>query len=241
MSFKYSTKTIEELQSITKVICDNFAELIGCEEDSKLWSPPTAGLVCSSLILAGSNCSNVSNQREDCGILSYQFTSTANSYMKDIWNKVLNYDTSIFNMNKMTSVKINSRLSIENRLKVCINQSREYDSFIIEALNQNKELVFTDDYRRIMWIVLACFSIRYTVYDFAIGISSAIDLETLNESFINRVIENIKYEKYMLTKQDNLHNVYEISPDYISQQLSLLLKNCKQLQAYVISYLEQGV
>lgn len=239
MSFQYSTKTIEELQSIARVITDNFSELVGCETTSKLWSPPTAGMVCNALLLAGSNCSNIADQYDTTdGILSYKFTSVTNSYMKDIWVKVVNFDTSVYNLDKLLKAKISPKLPIKNRLKEYTEQSTEYDSPLMTAIQHNKDLMYSEDYKRLMWIMLACFSIRYAIYDFAYGSSESINIESLTNSFLDKVVENIKYEKFALSKYDTELGIYEYSSEFMSQQLSTLLKNCKQLQAYVLAYLK---
>lgn len=239
MSFQNYTKTLEELQYISRVICNNFSELVGCEDDIKTWSPVTAYSVCEQLSLVGSACSNVSDQYETDGIiLAYKFKSSINQTMKDIWTKVLNYDTSVYNLKKLTGVKLNLNLSIENRLKTTIKQSKDYDCSIIEALSFNTEIVYTEDYRRLMWILLACYSIRYAIYDFAHGKSDLIDLEVLSGSFLNRVIENLYYEKHALIKFSKENESFSSSSDFISKELSTLLKNCKQLKMYVIRYLE---
>lgn len=238
MSFKYYTKTIEELQQIAKVIADNFSGVIGCSEDTKNWSPPVAYEICNNLVLAGSNCSNLPDKFEQTdGILSFKFTSVANQPMKDIWKKVVNFDSSIYDLRKLLTVKVNSNLDIKSKLKVCINQSKDYESSLFEMLRFNEDFIYSEDYKRLCWIVLACFCIRYCIYDFSIGKSEQIDLESINSAFIDKVIENIQYEKYVLSKWET-DGDYVHSPESVSQQLSILMKNCKQIKSFVLAYLK---
>ena len=240
MSFQYYTKTLEELQNISRVISTNFAEIIGCEQNSKLWSPPVAYTTCKNLVLAGSNCSNISDQfaESENKLLSYRFTSITNPAMKSIWQKVLSYDILVLNTNKISTVKVNLNLDIENKLKSCIDQSKDYDSTLFSALMDNSYIEYTDDYLRIFWILLSCYTIRYHIYEFSIGASDSIDTQILSDSFLNKIIENIQYEKYSLSTSSFKENGFESSTEYISQQLTLLMKNCKQLKSYVLSYIK---
>ena len=235
MSFQYYNKPIEELQQIATVIAKNFSAIIGCSLDSQLWSPATAHAVCDAIIIAGTSCSNISDQSDEFGDnLSFRFISSASSTMKDIWQKVLGYDKTIYDLDKLSSIKISNSLSIEDKLKLCCDQSKEYDSTIYQSLANNSNLWYTDDYKRLCWILLACFSIRYELTNF-VNLGS-ISGDVLNESFITKVEGNIVYEKYMLSDL-GLVSGYEYSTDYIGSQLSILLKNCKQLRSYVLSYI----
>ena len=240
MSFQYYTKSLEELQEITKVIVNNFGVILGCESDFKTWSPPVACKICDVLTLSGANCSNVSDQYFDPldGILTYKFTSVVNASMKDIWHSVLNYEESVLSLNKLASVKVSTNLSTKDKFKICANQSTDFDSTLFECIYNIPEMQYTDDYKRILLIMLACFSIRFQIYDFSVGKSSSLDTESLNDSFLNMIIENIKYEKYVLNQSALSISGFENSTDFIEQQLTLLMKNCKQLRMYVLEYLK---
>jgi hypothetical protein len=240
MSFKYYTKTTEELQESAKTIADNFAGIVGCDENYKTWSPATGFGICDAITMAGSNCSNIANQliQPDIGILSYKFNSTANSEMYSVWTKIKQYDVSIYNLKKLSGFKISAELSTLDKLKVCVEQSTDYDSSLYEAITADEQFKYSEDFKRIAWIMLACFTIRYAIFDYATGTDDTLDTELLSDSFLDKVIQNINCEKYFLANYNGSWSEYESSPDYMSELLSKLLMNIKQLQMFVLSYIK---
>lgn len=239
MSFQYYTKSLEELQSTSRVIVENFSELIGCRDESITWSPPVAYNVCNSLNISGLSCSEVASQyyEDNTGVLKFSFDSDINSEMKSIWTKVLNFDESVLDVSNISTSKISTKLSTTNKLKISSNQSTLYNSTIYSSAINNPKVGFTQDLKRIYWILLACYTIRYYLYEFSTGNSDTLSSETFSDVYLTKIIKNIEYEKYSLSEFATTMEDYEFSTDFISEQLSLLLKNCKQLKTYVLSYI----
>lgn len=241
MSFQFYTKTKDELVESAKIISDNFAELVGCNQNDKNWSPSTAYGICSAITMAGISCSNIPDQFiqvDDLSNLPYEFLSSANSEMRSIWSRVMEFDSSIYNMDKISDFKLSDKLSKLDKLKICIEQSTDYDSYLYQAMIIDEQFKYSEDFKRVAWIVLACFTIRYIIFDFAIGTETAIDVDVLNDSFLEKVKNNIKCEKQLLSSYKGTWSCYESSPDGISELLSKLLINVKQLQMYVLSYIK---
>lgn len=241
MSFQYYTKTKEELIESAKIISDNLAEIVGCSNDKNTWSPATAYGVCKAITMAGINCSNISNQTfkdNSSEFLTYEFNSTLNSEAYSIWSKVMKYDSSIYNLDKISDFKLNTKLSTLDKLKICVEQSKDYDSRLFENMVVDEQFIYSEDYKRLAWIILACFTIRHTIFEFSRGISETIDTEILNDSFLERVKKNIVCEKVNLSNYTGTWSSYDCSPDGFSEILSLLLFNIKQLQTFVLNYIK---
>lgn len=237
MSFQYYSKSIEQLQQIALVIGNNFAELVGCKPNSKLWSPTVGYNICEALALNGTQCSNVSDKIiTDVGALSFRFTSSVSVGAKNLWTEVLNYGANVLDPSYVSSLKIPSNLPQKDKLKLCIDQSTEYNCEIYKVCQKNNQIYYAEDLRRLYLILLSCFSFRYHLYNFSMGHETFLDDTAINDSILDLTIQNIQYEKHVLSQMSS-SNSYEESVEHIQQQLTLLLKNCRQLKTYVLPYI----
>lgn len=251
MSFKYYTKTLEELQEICRVIVNNFAPLVGCKQNSKRWSPPVGFAVSTKLSISGFDCTNVSKDSIDLGYieesmkyrsplespLKFEFNTTVSELAKSIWTGCKTLSTDILDTSYFSTLKLNLALSASEKMRLCAIKCPEYDSTIFTAIQGNKTLSYTVHARQLYLILLQTFAIRYAIYDFAIGVESSINNLTLNQDLINTLIKNCEYEKYVLSQSNLECYDFDVSPTYIQQQLSLIIKNCKQLKTYVMAYI----
>lgn len=237
MSFQYYSKPLEELQSIARVIHNNFTELVGCKYDSCLWSPATGYHICEALTLNGTQCTNVGDDYIEVeNYLTYKFSSSVNTEAKNIWLRVLNFDKELLDSSYVTSLKIAGNLPTKNKLEICVDQSLEYDCPIFEVCQNNNQILYSEECRRLYLIILSCFSIQYNLYDFAMGHQDTINSDAINDSVLDSIIQNIEYEKYKLSQMSTTA-LYENSPERIQEQLNLLMKNCRQVEAYVLPYI----
>ena len=237
MSFQYYSKPLEELQAIARVIHDNFTELVGCKSDSRLWSPATGYHICEALTLSGTQCTNVSDDFiKETDLLTYKFSSAVSTESKNLWDRVLNFDSGVLDASYVTSLKIAGNLPTKNKLELCIDQSTEYDCDIFEICQNNNQIFYSDDCKRLYLIILSCFTIQYHLYEFAVGHQDTINSNAVNNTVLDLLIQNIHYEKYKLS-QISSSTLYEFSPEKAQEQLSLLLKNCRQIESYVLPYI----
>lgn len=236
MSFQYYSKSLEELQAIARVIHNNFSELVGCRQNSKLWSPATGYHICEALQLNGTQCTNVSDAFTEDEYLSYKFVSSVSVESKNLWSSVLNFDKNVLDSNYVSSLKIAANLPTRNKLEVCVDQSTEYNCPIYEACQNNNQLFYSEDCKRLYLILLSCFSVQYHLYDFAMGRESILNDDAINNTILDVIIQNIQYVKYKLSQMPT-SVLYDYSPEYVQQQLSLLMKNCRQIEAYVLPYI----
>lgn len=237
MSFQYYSKSIQQLQQIALVIGNNFAELVGCKQNSKLWSPTVGYHVCEALAVNGTQCSNVSDKIiTGVGTLSFKFTSSVSVGATNIWAGAIKYDTNILDPSYTSSLKIPSNLSQKDKLKLCVDQSSEYNCEIYKTCQRNNQVRYSEDLKRLYLILLSCFSFRHYLYDFSMGNKTFLDDTAINDSILDTTIQNIQYEKHVLSQMSS-PNSYEESMEHIQHQLTLLLKNCRQLKTYVLPYI----
>lgn len=251
MSFSYNTKTLEELQEISKIIVDNLAPLVGCRQNSKLWSPPVGFSVATKLNISGFECTNVARDSIDLGYIeesleyrspllnpvSYEFDTTVSELAKTLWESSKKLQYKVLDSSYFSTLKINLSLSQSEKMRICSEKCKEYNSTIYSALIQNQPLSYTPHSRYLCLILLQAFTIRYALYDFALGLTSSIDSVSINHTLINTAIKNCEYEKYVLSTLDLECYNYDISPEFIQYQLTLLIKNYKQLKSYVMAYI----
>lgn len=251
MSFKYYTKTLEELQEISKVIVNNFSPLIGCKLNSKRWSPPVGFTIGTKLSISGFECTNLANDSVDLGFieeskeyramlespLSYNFNTTVSELSKELWSGCKSLSSDILDTTYFSTMKLNLALSSTEKMRLCAMKCTEYDSTIFSALMSNKTLSHTIHAKQLYLIMLQTFAVRYAVYDFASGIESSVDKLNLNRDLVNTLIKNCEYVKYKLSQLNLECYDFESSPEFIQQQLSLIIKNCKQLKTYVMAYI----
>lgn len=251
MSFQYNTKTLEELQEISSIIVNNFSPLVGCRKNSKLWSPPVGFAVATKLNISGFECTNLSKDFIDLGFmeesleyrspmlnpLSFSFDTTVTELSKEIWNECKKLSYKFLDSSYFSTIKLNLALSQSEKMRLCAMNCTEYNSSIYSVITNNRQFSYTDNSRQLCLILLQAFTIRYALYDFSIGVSSTIDSTAINKSLIESVIKNCEYEKYVLSQLDMKCYNFEISPTYIQQQLSLIIKNCKQLKTFVMEYI----
>jgi hypothetical protein len=251
MSFQYNTKTLEELQEISKIIVDNFAPLVGCKQNSKLWSPPVGFGIATKLSISGFECTNLAKDSIDMGYieeskeyrspilspLSYSFDTTVTELAKTIWDGCKKLSNDVLDTSYFSTLKINLALSSSEKMRQCVLNCTEYNSTIYSAIAGNKTFSYTVNSRQLYLILLQTFSVRYALYDFAMSIESSIDSTAINKTMIETLIKNCEYEKYVLSQLDLECYNYDVSPTYMQQQLSLIIKNCKQLKTYVMAYI----
>lgn len=251
MSFQYNTKTLEELQDISKIIVNNFAPLVGCRKNSKLWSPPVGFAAATKLNVSGFECTNIAKDSIDMGYieesmeyrspllspLSYSFDTTVTELSKTIWDECRKLSYKFLDSSYFSTLKLNLSLSSSEKMRLCAMKCKEYNSTIHTAIVGNKQFSYTTYSRQLYLILLQAFTVRYALYDFAVGTSSTIDSAALNKTLVNTIIKNCEYEKYVLSQLNLECYNYDVSPTYIQQQLSLIIKNCKQLKTYVMAYI----
>lgn len=251
MSFQYCTKTLEELQDVSKVIVNNFAPLIGCKQTSRLWSPPVGFGIATKLNISGFECTNLAKDSIDLGYieesieyrapllspLSFEFNTTTTELAKTIWDNCRKLNYTYLDSTYFSTLKINLALSSSEKMRLCAMKCTQYDSTIYSAIIGNKTFSYTTQAKQLYLILLQTFAVRYALYNFAMGIESAIDSTTINRDSINTLIKNCEYEKYVLSQLKLECYNYEVSPSFIQQQLSLIIKNCKQLKTYVMAYI----
>lgn len=251
MSFKYYTKTLEELQEISNVIVNNFSPLVGCKQNSKKWSPATAFGVCSKLNISGFECTNIAKDSIKLGFvkesfelrsplespLHYEFDTTVSETAKQLWYSGLKLESSILDTSYMSKLKLNLALPLSERLKQCALKSKDYDSTIYTAIIGNQKLSYTLQTRQLCLILLQTFTLRYALYDFSLGLETTLNNTTINRNLVNLLIKNCEYTKYTLGQLDLQCYDFDVSLTYIQQQLTLIIKNCKQLKTYVMEYI----
>lgn len=237
MSYQLYTKSITELQDIAKVIVNNLSELVGCEDTSKLWHPCVGSDVCSTLRVNSLSCDTVPSKFEKYGVLGLSFTPFVNNSMSSICSKVLDYDKSVLDYTKLLDVKIDVNLDMKTKFKLYINSTNKSSSDMFDAMKENKTLMYSEYYKRLCWILLSTYAIRYDLYDFAYNKTNDFP-SSVNYSIVDHIIENTLFEKLEIGNIDDSSVEFESSCDCVNEQLSLVLKNMRQLKYYVLDYVK---
>lgn len=236
---QYITKDSSELKSDAEKLCRNMSPLIGCKTTGIGWSPFTGLQVCSAISVNGLSCSNIPHSTATNGILSYKFTSDITNATASIWRSVTLYDTSVLNTDYVSFVsnlvKVNS--SMADKLKVTAASCKYTDSTIFDAAYKNPKIKLTQSYYNICHILLSCFTLRYYLFEYA---KNNVELNTseVNESVINRIVENIDYVKYILSQEESMLSDYHRSAEYTRQHLTTLRKNLLMIRPNVLVYIK---
>lgn len=241
MSFQYYTKSPAELVESARIIVNNLGEMVGCRKNKKGWTPATGYGVSSALEIAGTNCSNLSDYDFPSLKNDYQyfrFRTNLNSLAASLYRGAKNYDLGVYDLDSLKCLPLSPSLSTLEKLKVAAGTPSTYNSTLFEAVNIDEEMKYTEDYKRVAWIVLAGFSVRWALYDYSVGKAETVNTEILNSVFLDRIKENVTCEKILLESYVGKSSCYESCPDGISEQLSKMLLNIKQLQSFVLRYLK---
>lgn len=234
-------KTEDELKNISKILCDNFAPLIGCRLGKRTWSPPVAYEVCKNLSIKNGICTNLSNnkivkdfnldgQDTDSGYMTYEFDSFIGYDCKTVSDLVLSYDPYVLDTWYFNTVDFDGRLSDTEKFKRTIQKSIVYDSTIFTPIFTNPKLRSDEVYPYILAVLLMTYIVRYYLYEYGTGKSSTLNTTVITQAYIDKIINNTQYIKAKLEPETQEVGDYEISRDYLRKQLTYLIKNLKQVE-----------
>lgn len=238
--YNYTTKSIESIKRDAKVICNNLAPLIGCRIGNLKWSPKTAFNVCNNLEISGLKCTNISDDYVTDDVMSYRFDSSVTKHAGEVRNLVKGYNKSILD-EYYTSIlpvsSIPSDANLSKKFQLTSRISVFTDSTILDASCENKSIQNLAICRNVCHVMLSSFSTRYLLVKYYTS-EDELDTAEVNTKNINRIINNIDYIKFMLSRS-NINEVrYLNSSNFLCQQLTTLRKNLFMIKYYVLDYVE---
>jgi hypothetical protein len=250
MAWKYSTidstrvatKTDMELRDIAGMLCNNLAPLVGCRFKSKKWSPATARKTCEPLNLTtGGEVTNLAKLVYDADdLFSYTFVPNIGSKGYEIYNKVMDYSNDVLDEYYMFSSDnyFTLGMTVKTKLKIVSTTSILYDSTIFTSVYNNPQLMLTTQYKQIFMVLLAVFSLRYYLFEYAFEDSQELS-ELVNPIFINNLCGSIKYIKMKLLEL-TIHEIVETesSVHFICDQLNDLERNVHLIEAEFLKYIK---
>jgi len=236
---QYTTRDVKAMKADAKKIAKNMAPLIGCKVGESTWAPFTGVNVCKALSVVGLECSNVSSEVLNTGLIQYKFTSGITVAAADFWRAALAYDpialSSSYIMYVNTIIPVGAEISA--RLKLTADYCIYTDSTIFDTAYKNDAIRLTAVYARICHILLSCFTLRYFLNEYSKDATAELDVIEVNETVINRIIGNIDYVKNILGQDETVEIEYRRSVSYARQHLTTLRKNLMMIPQYILQYI----
>ena len=237
---RISTKKDSDLRQVATIICENLAPLIGCNINSKKWSPATAFRVCEPLtVVTNGELTNLPKRVYSDDLFSYTFLPSVTSKGFEIYQKVKAYDRTIMDEYYMFSSTnyFTTSMDSKTRLKIIASTSILYDSTIFTAVYKNPQLVLTEQYKQIFMILLYAYTIRYYLYEYATEYTSMSDI--INMVNIEALISDIEYVKLTLLEMPMKEvGNSETSLHFICDQLNVLVRSLRQINSELLYYLK---
>lgn len=202
-----------------KLIIENLAPLIGARPNSKRWNPRTASVVVKNLRIASLLCLDLENDTLVDKCIKYKFRNKLTLQAANIHKMASEYSPSVLNTDYiLESVRSGKKLiEIKDLLFFQSLNKRINDSAIIDILETETEYKTSKIYNYLLFILLECFSLYYSLYEFSVdGLEP--DKMQLGRKRINELANDIEYVKYKLG-QENLNTIN------LTHHLSVLLMN----------------
>ncbi|MDK7377451.1 hypothetical protein QP531_06425 [Peptoniphilus harei] len=202
-----------------KLIIENLAPLIGARPNSKRWNPRTASVVVKNLRIASLLCLDLENDTLVDNCIKYKFRNKLTLQAANIHKMASEYSPSVLNTDYiLESVRSGKDLiEIKDLLFFQSLNKRINDSAIIDILETETEYKTSKIYNYLLFILLECFSLYYSLYEFSVE-GKEPDKMQLGRKRINELANDIEYVKYKLG-QENLNTIN------LTHHLSVLLMN----------------
>lgn len=202
-----------------KLIIENLAPLIGARPNSKRWNPRTASVVVKNLRIASLLCLDLENDTLVDKCIKYKFRNKLTLQAANIHKMASEYSPSVLNTDYiLESVRSGKDLiEIKDLLFFQSLNKRINDSAIIDILETETEYKTSKIYNYLLFILLECFSLYYSLYEFSVE-GKEPDKMQLGRKRINELANDIEYVKYKLG-QENLNTIN------LTHHLSVLLMN----------------
>lgn len=202
-----------------KLIIENLAPLIGARPNSKRWNPRTASVVVKNLRIASLLCLDLENDTLVDNCIKYKFRNKLTLQAANIHKMASEYSQSVLNTDYiLESVRSGKDLiEIKDLLFFQSLNKRINDCAIIDILETETEYKTSKIYNYLLFILLECFSLYYSLYEFSVE-GKEPDKMQLGRKRINELANDIEYVKYKLG-QENLNTIN------LTHHLSVLLMN----------------
>lgn len=202
-----------------KLIIENLAPLIGARPNSKRWNPRTASVVVKNLRIASLLCLDLENDTLVDNCIKYKFRNKLTLQAANIHKMASEYSPSVLNTDYILESVRNGKdlIEIKDLLFFQSLNKRINDSAIIDILETETEYKTSKIYNYLLFILLECFSLYYSLYEFSVE-GKEPDKMQLGRKRINELANDIEYVKYKLG-QENLNTIN------LTHHLSVLLMN----------------
>ena len=202
-----------------KLIIENLAPLIGARPNSKRWNPRTASVVVKNLRIASLLCLDLENDTLVGNCIKYKFKNKLTLQAANIHKMASEYSPSVLNTDYVLESVRNGKdlIEIKDLLFFQSLNKRINDSAIIDILETETEYKTSKIYNYLLFILLECFSLYYSLYEFAVE-GKEPDKMQLGRKRINELANDIEYVKYKLG-QENLNTIN------LTHHISVLLMN----------------
>lgn len=202
-----------------KLIIENLAPLIGARPNSKRWNPRTASVVVKNLRIASLLCLDLENDTLVDNCIKYKFRNKLTLQAANIHKIASEYSPSVLNTDYILESVRNGKdlIEIKDLLFFQSLNKRINDSAIIDILETETEYKTSKIYNYLLFILLECFSLYYSLYEFSVE-GKEPDKMQLGRKRINELANDIEYVKYKLG-QENLNTIN------LTHHLSVLLMN----------------
>lgn len=202
-----------------KLIIENLAPLIGARPNSKRWNPRTASVVVKNLRIASLLCLDLENDTLVNNCIKYKFRNKLTLQAANIHKLASEYSPSVLNTDYILESVRNGKdlIEIKDLLFFQSLNKRINDSAIIDILETETEYKTSKIYNYLLFILLECFSLYYSLYEFSVE-GKEPDKMQLGRKRINELANDIEYVKYKLG-QENLNTIN------LTHHLSVLLMN----------------
>lgn len=202
-----------------KLIIENLAPLIGARPNSKRWNPRTASVVVKNIRIASLLCLDLENDTLVDNCIKYKFRNKLTLQAANIHKMASEYSPSVLNTDYILESVRNGKdlIEIKDLLFFQSLNKRINDSAIIDILETETEYKTSKIYSYLLFILLECFSLYYSLYEFAVE-GKEPDKMQLGRKRINELANDIEYVKYKLG-HENLNTIN------LTHHLSVLLMN----------------
>lgn len=202
-----------------KLIIENLAPLIGARPNNKRWNSRTASVVVKNLRIASLLCLDLENDTLVDNCIKYKFRNKLTLQAANIHKMASEYSPSVLNTDYILESVRNGKdlIEIKDLLFFQSLNKRINDSAIIDILETETEYKTSKIYNYLLFILLECFSLYYSLYEFAVE-GKEPDKMQLGRKRINELANAIEYVKYKLG-QENLNTIN------LTHHLSVLLMN----------------
>lgn len=216
---------MENIIETARIIVDNLTPLLGCRHKHKRWSPRVGSEVCKNLDISSLLCLDMEKEKYQKGYIKYTFDNKISIKSSNIYKLARMYSPLVLDTSYNIQVQNgNAELMNINEQLFFQSLSKRYnDSAIMDILEVQKGFKLSPVYKHLLLVMLECFSIRFTLYEFVYN-DVPLEYTEINSKQLKKVINNLIFVRVKLEEFDTKETIE------LNHHLSTLLLNLELIE-----------